>query len=156
MSHGDKHKRARRHLRAVQKRRGSAYIEAVVAVTMITLLFAGVVFFYGMYHSKLLSLREARQQAWLATLAGEQFDCDDQVVGIGQLAVRSSKSAMRIATAGQLTAMTMQSSTTMTCNEVPTENENEDKGAIDFLVDRAIMGKDAFLDAAKGMLTDFF
>lgn len=50
-----------------RKRSGVALVEALIAISMITVFFAGTVFFHEVYVAKTRALRAARTQAWLAT-----------------------------------------------------------------------------------------
>lgn len=49
------------------KRRGIALVEALISVSMLIVMFAGVVYFSNLYTAKARVLREARVQAWRAT-----------------------------------------------------------------------------------------
>jgi hypothetical protein len=50
-----------------RKRSGVVLFEALIAISMITVFFGGVVFFHNVYVAKTRALREARTMAWLAT-----------------------------------------------------------------------------------------
>jgi type II secretory pathway pseudopilin PulG len=50
-----------------KKQAGVALTEALIAVSMMIVMFGGVVYFYNAYTAKAKVLREARLQAWLAT-----------------------------------------------------------------------------------------
>jgi hypothetical protein len=53
--------------RRKQRQRGVALTEALIAISMIIIMFGGVVYFHNTYTAKARVLREARLQAWLAT-----------------------------------------------------------------------------------------
>jgi len=50
-----------------KKQSGVALTEALIAISMIIVMFGGVVYFHNAYTAKAKVLREARMQAWLAT-----------------------------------------------------------------------------------------
>jgi Flp pilus assembly protein TadG len=63
-----RHTRSIGHLRAARKKqRGVVLTEALIAISMIIVMFAGVVYFHNAYDAKAKVLRDARMQAWKAT-----------------------------------------------------------------------------------------
>ena len=67
-----------------KRQEGVVLFEALIAISMIIIMFAGVVYFHNAYTAKAQVLREARLQAWLAT--------EQSCQGGGQgLASRSAK-----------------------------------------------------------------
>lgn len=61
----DNRKRQRRTTR--QKQGGVVMVEAIIAISMIIVMFGGVVYFHNAYDAKAKVLRDARMQAWRAT-----------------------------------------------------------------------------------------
>jgi Flp pilus assembly protein TadG len=53
--------------RARKQRSGVVMVEAIIAISMIIVMFGGVVYFHNAYDAKARVLREARMQAWRAT-----------------------------------------------------------------------------------------
>ena len=77
---------ARRHYTTARTRRhtqGVVLIEALIACSVILILFAGVWFFHDLFDRKGDTLRAARFQAWQATFPG----CDRQLTGRDTLTV---------------------------------------------------------------------
>jgi Tfp pilus assembly protein PilV len=61
------HKVSLRRRRARSTQRGVVLFEALIAISLITILFASVVYFHNVYIAQTRALRVARTQAWLAT-----------------------------------------------------------------------------------------
>ena len=84
-----------------KKQSGVALFEALIAISMIIVMFGGVVYFHNAYTAKARVLREARMQAWLATdqscEGGGQGQANETAAvpypfaqsGVAQLSVRS-------------------------------------------------------------------
>lgn len=70
--------------RGRRTRSGVALVEALIAVSMITVFFAGTVFFHNVYVAKARALRDARSQAWLAT----EQSCEGDGRGTGSEVAR--------------------------------------------------------------------
>jgi hypothetical protein len=68
------------HLRSARRQRGAIFVEAVIVTTMLTILFAGGVFFHRLYSAKIRAVREARLVAWQQAEEG----CPSKF-GIGQI-----------------------------------------------------------------------
>lgn len=140
-----------RHRRATRRGiEGSVYVEATIAISMITTMFAGVAFFIGMYTSKVSTLRQAREQAWQATIAVRE--CPDEITGLAVEQSRTGETATQLATGGRRTAIEVQSSMVMGCNEVPTL---DNLGAFEILFTRIALAADDIIDSATGMLSEF-
>jgi Flp pilus assembly protein TadG len=54
-------------LRVRKKQSGVVMVEAIIAISMIIVMFGGVVYFHNAYDAKAQVLRDARMQAWRAT-----------------------------------------------------------------------------------------
>ena len=50
-----------------KKQSGVVMVEAIIAISMIIVMFGGVAYFHNAYVAKARVLREARMQAWRAT-----------------------------------------------------------------------------------------
>lgn len=99
-----------------QRRRGGvALVEALIAITMITLMFGGIVWFQRMFAAKTHALRVARLQAWTATIPG----CEgDEVQGGVSVQAR----APALFAGGAMPAQsTISASAAMKCNVEPTQ-----------------------------------
>jgi hypothetical protein len=55
---------------ALSSQRGAVLVEAVIAIAMLLLMFAGAFFFHRLYVEKLASIQTARRQAWTAAMPG--------------------------------------------------------------------------------------
>ena len=140
-----------RHRKSTRRRAdGSVYVEATIAISMITILFAGVAFFIGMYTSKVSTLRKAREQAWQATIAVRE--CPDEITGLSIERSQTGETATQLATGGRRTAVEVQSSMVMGCNEVPTL---DNLGAFEILFTRIALASGDIIDTATGMLSEF-
>jgi hypothetical protein len=51
-------------------RRGAVLVEAVIAIAMMMVMFAGALFLHRLYVKKLASIQTARQQAWASAMPG--------------------------------------------------------------------------------------
>lgn len=67
----------RSRVRHHRRQCGVALTEALIAICMLIVLFAGVVFFHRMYGAKTDTLQQARMSAWSAT----RFDCKGTSAG---------------------------------------------------------------------------
>jgi Flp pilus assembly protein TadG len=56
-----------RQRRARKTQSGVVMVEAIIAISMIIVMFGGVVYFHNAYDAKAKVLRDARMQAWRAT-----------------------------------------------------------------------------------------
>jgi hypothetical protein len=102
--------RSRPSSRKARRRGGVALVESLIAITMITIMFGGVVWFQRMFAAKTHALRAARLQAWTATIPG----CEgDMVQGGASFQAR----APALFTGGAMPAQsTVSASAAMTCN----------------------------------------
>ncbi|MET0413965.1 MAG: hypothetical protein ABW217_21830 [Polyangiaceae bacterium] len=66
--------------RSARQQRGAIFVEAVIVSLMLTILFAGGVFFHRLYSAKIRAVREARLSAWQQAEEG----CPSKF-GIGQI-----------------------------------------------------------------------
>jgi hypothetical protein len=92
-----------------KKQAGVALFEALIAISMIIVMFGGVVYFFNAYTAKARVLREARMQAWLAT------DQSCQGGGVGQ-AMKLAKVPYPFAS-GPAAEISVGSKHEMKCNE---------------------------------------
>jgi Flp pilus assembly protein TadG len=72
-----KRRRSQRQAR-LERKSGVVMVEALIAISMIIVMFGGVVYFHDAYGAKARVLREARVQAWRATAPA----CDGDGKGI--------------------------------------------------------------------------
>ena len=91
------------------RERGVVLFEALIAVTMIISMFAGVVYFHNAYAAKARALREARMQAWMATDAQCPTDGKGQAL---ETAAMPYPYATRVAS-----QLSVSASHEMKCNE---------------------------------------
>jgi hypothetical protein len=143
-----KGREARAHRRSARalRQRGSALIEGIIAITMITIMFAGVRFFHVLHDRKGDTLREARYRAWVATRPG----CSKPIHGQDSRNV-SVPTPIRTGSLEQ-GALTVQSSVDMPCNEEPHPNDD----LLSVLEWATSNGKDAILAPAAEAVMGFF
>lgn len=67
-------------LAGTRRQRGAVFVEAVIVVTMLTILFASAVFFHALYANQIRATRDARLAAWQPAEEG----CPSNF-GVGQL-----------------------------------------------------------------------
>lgn len=108
------HRRARRAARA-----GVALLESVIVLSVLILLFGGVVYFHSVYAAKSRALTAARVQAWSATAAGDHCDNETQartsaVAEVPQMFANGVSNA----------ALTVNAGSSMSCNVKAVEFEN--------------------------------
>ena len=106
--------RAHANPRRKQRRRGGvALVESLIAITMITLMFGGIVWFQRLFAAKTHALRVARLQAWTATIPG----CEGEVQGGASIQAM----APALFAGGAMPAQsTLSASAAMKCNVEPT------------------------------------
>lgn len=56
--------------RARRRQRGAIFVEAIIVVTMLIILFASAVFFHALYANEMRATREVRLSAWQEAEAG--------------------------------------------------------------------------------------
>ncbi len=56
-------------------------VEAIIAISMLTLMFAGALFFHRLYSVKLSTIQTARQTAWTSAMQG----CGGGGLGVGTI-----------------------------------------------------------------------
>jgi hypothetical protein len=90
-------------LARTQHQRGAIFVEAVIVVTMLTILFASAVFFHALYANQIRATRDARLAAWQPAEEGcpsnfgigQLFnliaidDCSDETCSVGGLDTQS-------------------------------------------------------------------
>jgi hypothetical protein len=92
-----------------KQKRGVVMVEALIAISMIIVMFGGVVYFHNAYGAKTRVLREARLQAWLAT----DQSCEGD--GKGQ-AIEAAAVPVNYATTG-MSELSVSAKHEMKCNE---------------------------------------
>jgi hypothetical protein len=88
---------------------GTVMVEAIIAISMIIVMFAGVVYFHNAYDAKARVLRDARMQAWRAT----DVACEGGGKGSASLAALIPTPYARTAGA----SLSVSSRDEMKCNE---------------------------------------
>jgi hypothetical protein len=139
--------KGRAQRRARVRRRGAALMEGILAISMITVMFAGVRFFHIMHDQKGDTLREARYRAWVATRPG---------CGSNHIQGQDSRS-VRIPAPLQLGSLargelSVNSTVDMACNEKPHPNDD----LLSVLEWATSNGADAILAPAAEAVTGFF
>lgn len=113
-------RRLRRGCAATRRRaQGVALTEALIAISVIIILFAGVWFFHDLHEAKADTMRVARFRAWQATRPG----CDGRLTGRDTLEV-SVQEPLRVIREqnGEIRPferVTLTSAIEMSCNEEP-------------------------------------
>ena len=101
--------KTRTHRQRRRRRSGIALTEALIAASLMIILFASVVFFHNVYFAKTRALRAARMQAWLAT----DQSCQSQ--GHGKGAFDAAVPTPYVRVKGK--SMSLAAGMEMTCNE---------------------------------------
>ncbi|HET8939291.1 MAG TPA: hypothetical protein VFN67_37860 [Polyangiales bacterium] len=101
-----------------KRQRGVALTEALIALCMLVVLFAGVVFFHRMYGAKTATLQQARMQAWSAT----RFDCKGASAG-GDVAMNVAI-PMPIRVTRAADQRTIRSGAELVCNLDPEQRDD--------------------------------
>lgn len=97
-----------------RRTRGIALVESLIAISMITIMFASTVWFQRMFAAKSRAMRAARLQAWSATIPG----CEGDEVK-GGMSIKASAPAM-FSGAMMPAESTLSATATMKCNIEPT------------------------------------
>lgn len=97
---------------------GSVLVEALIAMVMITVLFAAICFFHSLHVRKGEALRTARYQAWVATRPG----CNGSIRGrhASVLAIPVQMRTERVTRR----ELSVGAATEMVCNEVPNPEDD--------------------------------
>lgn len=74
--------------------RGVVMVEALIAISMIIVMFGGVVYFHNAYGAKARVLRQARLQAWGATDQSCQGDGKGQAIEVAPVPITYATTAM--------------------------------------------------------------
>lgn len=103
---------------ARKRQRGVALTEALIALCMLVVLFAGVAFFHRMYGTKTATMQQARMQAWSAT----RFDCNGASAG-GDVSLTVSV-PMPIRVTKDSAQRTIASGAQLVCNLKPEQRDD--------------------------------
>lgn len=132
--------------RACPQAEGSVLVEALIAMVMITVFFAGICFFYDLHVRKGEALRTARYEAWVATRPG----CSGPIRGQHEsvLTIPVPMRTERITTR----ELTVGAATELACNEAP----NPEDDILSALAWATSNGVDALIAPAVEAVLEFF
>jgi hypothetical protein len=92
-----------------KQKRGVVMVEALIAISMIIVMFGGVVYFHNAYGAKARVLREARLQAWGATDQSCEGDGKGQALEVAAVPINYASAGM--------SELPVQAKHEMKCNE---------------------------------------